>query len=258
VRQARSNAQVKSAPGPSEPQGVRLNDEMQPPVPASVAAAPRTRTPLELKQIIETERLAIPFLLWRDVTGEQVIFRLDELTRATIGRREGNTIAIRDDREISRVHADLEHVGGDWTIADDGLSSNGTFVNRIRITQRRRLRDRDVIRVGRTIIEYRSPAEGSTVATSAGSTLPIVENLTDVQRRILVALCRPYRGDARHAAPATNNDIAREVLLGVDAVKNHLRVLFQRFDISELPQNQKRARLVECAFRWGLVSEHDL
>lgn len=44
---------------------------------------------------------------------------------------------------------------------------------------------------------------------------------------------------------------------GIDAVKNHLRLVFQRFEIAGLPQNQKRARLVECAFQWGLVSERD-
>ena len=48
------------------------------------------------------------------------------------------------------------------------------------------------------------------------------------------------------------------MFLSVDAVKTHLRTLFQRFEIGDLPQNQKRARLVECAFQWGLVSERDL
>jgi hypothetical protein len=44
----------------------------------------------------------------------------------------------------------------------------------------------------------------------------------------------------------------------VDAVKTHLGTLFKRFEIADLPQNQKRARLVECSFQWGLVSEKDL
>jgi DNA-binding NarL/FixJ family response regulator len=78
------------------------------------------------------------------------------------------------------------------------------------------------------------------------------------QQKILTALCRPYRGSTGFAAPASNSDIADEVFLSIDAVKNNLRVLFQRFGIADLPQNQKRARLVECAFQWGLVSERDL
>jgi len=39
----------------------------------------------------------------------------------------------------------------------------------------------------------------------------------------------------------------------VDAVKTHLRVLFHKFGIENLPQNQKRARLAEIALELGLV-----
>jgi hypothetical protein len=233
-----------------------VNYETQEPV--AVNAAPHARSAVELKSIIESERHGAPFLLWRGADGVQVIFDLTGHERATIGRRASNTIALADDGEISRTHAELELVGGDWTVADDGLSRNGTFVNNQRITQRKRLGDGDLIRLGRTVIEFRCPSEGSTAVTSSGSFLPIVENLTETQRKILVALCRPYKAGGRHATPASNNQIAAEVFLGVDAVKNHLRLLFQRFGIADLPQNQKRARLVECAFQWGLVSERDL
>ena len=37
----------------------------------------------------------------------------------------------------------------------------------------------------------------------------------------------------------------------MDAVKTHLRVLFGKFGIAGLAQNQKRARLVELAFARG-------
>jgi hypothetical protein len=36
-------------------------------------------------------------------------------------------------------------------------------------------------------------------------------------------------------------------------VKTHLRVLFHKFGIEDLPQNQKRARLAEIALELGLV-----
>ena len=38
----------------------------------------------------------------------------------------------------------------------------------------------------------------------------------------------------------------------------HLRRLFSRFELDELPQNQKRARLAECALQLGLISQRDL
>ncbi|MDQ1692447.1 MAG: hypothetical protein QOD87_2555, partial [Pseudonocardiales bacterium] len=69
---------------------------------------------------------------------------------------------------------------------------------------------------------------------------------------------RPYGDSAQYAAPASNQTIAGELFLSVDAVKTHLRTLFQKFHIEDLPQNQKRAKLVERAFSLGLVSRRDL
>jgi hypothetical protein len=79
-----------------------------------------------------------------------------------------------------------------------------------------------------------------------------------MQRRVLIALSRPYGGDAVHAVPATNQQIADELSVSVDAVKTHLRFLFGKFEIADLAQNQKRARLVGLAFERGNVTERDL
>ena len=81
--------------------------------------------------------------------------------------------------------------------------------------------------------------------------------LTDTQRSVLVALCRPYR-DNDFATPATNQEIAGELFLSVDAVKMHLRTLFGKFALGDLPQNQKRARLAETALQSGAVARHEL
>jgi hypothetical protein len=220
--------------------------------------APHARSAPELKVIIEAERAGLPFLLWRDEGGDQQIFTLGDARYATIGRRSSNSVVLSGDGEVSRTHAELERVGEDWTVSDDGLSRNGTFVNGQRITSRRRLVDGDVVIVGRTVVEFRAPSQGSTAVTVSGSHVPRLPDLTAIQRKILIALCRPYKTGDVYAAPASNQDIAREVFLGVDAVKNHLRLLFQRFDMAELPQNQKRARLAQCAFQWGLVTDRDL
>jgi hypothetical protein len=74
---------------------------------------------------------------------------------------------------------------------------------------------------------------------------------------VLVALCRPYAaGDA--ATPATNREIAAELVVGIDAVKSTLRALFAAFGVDELPQNAKRAALAQAALRHGVVSRRDL
>jgi hypothetical protein len=79
--------------------------------------------------------------------------------------------------------------------------------------------------------------------------------LTDTQLGILAALCRPARDGNRFAPPATNLKIAEEVFLSVDAVKAHLRTLYRKFGIEDLPHNQKRARLAELVLEGGYLGE---
>jgi pSer/pThr/pTyr-binding forkhead associated (FHA) protein len=173
----------------------------------------------------------------------------------TLGRSTATDVCLTGDPLVSRLHATLEHVGGQWTITDDGLSSNGTYVNGRRLSGRVRLRDRDKIRVGGTVLTFCAPPPTVGVQTVAGGGIPVVRRLTEPQRRVLVALCRPYEDGRAYATPASNQQITEELHLSLDAVKTHLRVLYQRFGIEDLPQNQKRARLAELALQLGLVSE---
>jgi DNA-binding NarL/FixJ family response regulator len=105
---------------------------------------------------------------------------------------------------------------------------------------------------------YRAAAGPATNATVAASDQANVLKLSDTQRRVLIALCRPFRDGTAFATPATNQEIASEVFLGVDAVKMHLRALSAKFELGDLPQNQKRARLAERALQLGVVNTRDL
>jgi hypothetical protein len=100
------------------------------------------------------------------------------------------------------------------------------------------------------------PAPGS--GRDGGMTSVRDLRLTDTQRRILLALCRPCMGESRYATPATNQEIASEVFLSVDAIKAHLRALYRKFGVEPLPHNQKRARLVELVLEGGIVSSDEL
>jgi len=178
--------------------------------------------------------------------------------QATLGRSDAADVSLPWDSEVSHVHAELLRVGDAWTVTDDGLSRNGTFVNGDRVTGRRRLRDGDVLRLGGTEILFRSPGEKDLAQTSVAIDVPPAASLSEAQRRVLVALCRPYKEGGGYATPATNQQIAGELFLSVDAVKGHLRVLFAKFDLEDLPQNVKRARLVEAALTSGAVTPRDL
>jgi pSer/pThr/pTyr-binding forkhead associated (FHA) protein len=211
---------------------------------------------VELKARIEAERQGLPFLVFRDDQGDQ---RIQELTESqlTVGRRAENDLALCWDGEVSRLHAELHKLKGDWTIADDGLSRNGTFVNGERIHGRHRLRDGDRLCFGETVVLFRSPAESESQSTLAVSGSRPDVHLSETQRKVLAALCRPVNESA-FATPATNKAIADQAYLSVDAVKAHLRVLFERFGLEELPQNQKRASLAATALLHGIVDPRDL
>ena len=211
-------------------------------------------TPAEVKARLDAERRGGPFLLYRDGGGAQVIVFLEG--PITVGRRAERDVALPWDTEVSRLHAQLEPVGSDWIVVDDGLSRNGTYVNGERINGRKRLSDGDRLVFGETAVVFRSPADAEAESTAAIAIGCSPMHLSEGQRKVLVALCRPLK-DSAYAAPATNKDIAEEVYLSVDAVKAHLRVLFERFGLDELPQNQKRARLAAVALVNGVVKQHE-
>jgi predicted component of type VI protein secretion system len=215
-------------------------------------------SPADVAARLDAEREGVPHLVLRDGTKTQWIVRLRCDRRLTIGRGEGSDLQLHWDPDMSRTHAELERVGGCWTICDDGLSRNGTFVNGERVGRRQRLRDGDVLALGRTVIVFRDPSSAGLSETHLGDSDVRPPALSDAQRRVLIALCRPYKAPGPFTTPATNQQIADELCLSVEAVKTHLRALFGRFQVNDLPQGHKRARLVERAFQTGLISERDL
>jgi pSer/pThr/pTyr-binding forkhead associated (FHA) protein len=225
----------------------------------SDARGPKAVTAQELKAEIETERLGRPFLVHRDGEGEQRITVIGaEVTALWVGRSPSAELHLEWDSEVSSLHAQLEMAGDECTLVDDGLSRNGSFVNGERVSGRRHLRDGDVVRFGQTLVLYRKPGEGGAESTALSSDALTAAGVSPGQRRVLVALCRPFKEGAAFATPATNQEIAGELHLSVDAVKTHLRALFEKFGVEELPQNQKRVALVQRALQSGLISEREL
>ena len=216
-------------------------------------------SPAELLERMAAERAGEPFLLYRDQSGAQRIFALRrDAAQLTIGRGPGNDLRIEWDESVSRVHAELIRLGQEWTVVDDGLSRNGSYVNAERLTGRRRLRDGDLVRIGETAVIFRAPAAREHGSTAFANRLPTTADLSPAKRRVLVALARPYQGGGGFATPATNQQIATELFLSVEGVKTHLRGLFELFGVQHLPQNEKRATLVERAFLAGVITERDL
>jgi pSer/pThr/pTyr-binding forkhead associated (FHA) protein len=212
---------------------------------------------VDLQALNEAERGGLPFLVLRSPDGRQHVQVLPTgPATLSVGRRAEADVALAWDAEVSRLHALLERVGDDWILVDDGLSRNGSFLDGTKVIGRRRLSDGGRLVFGETVVIFRDPADSESLPTAS---LPVGASpvpVTPTQHKVLVALCRPVNESA-FATPATNKEIAASVHLSVDAVKAHLRALFERFGLEELPQNQKRGRLAATALVTGLVTPRD-
>jgi pSer/pThr/pTyr-binding forkhead associated (FHA) protein len=213
----------------------------------------------DLKVQIEAERAGRPFLVFRDGADQQLIVAIEpgggELW---VGRSESADVRLDWDEEVSALHAQIEVVRDECTLVDDGLSRNGSYVNEERVHGRRHLRDGDTVRFGRTAVRYRRPGDGGPEATAIATETPAAATVSPAQRKVLLALCRPYKDGSSFATPATNQEIGAELHLSVDAVKTHMRALFEKLEIGDVPQNQKRVALAERALQSGVVNSREL
>jgi class 3 adenylate cyclase len=121
---------------------------------------------------IATRQRGLPFLRYEDESGTQRVFSLEGDRAVTIGRGDDAHVRLWWDPSVSLLHAEALPLGSHWLIADDGVSRNGTFVNGARLAGRRRLRDGDTIRVGRTTLAFhdaRALPRGATTIADAPS-----------------------------------------------------------------------------------------
>jgi pSer/pThr/pTyr-binding forkhead associated (FHA) protein len=214
-----------------------------------------SRSPAELKALIEAQRTGSAFLEYRD--GDdllQIVALGPERDRLSIGRLAACEVAVTWDTEVSRAHALLEQVGGAWTVEDRG-SSNGTLVNAVRINGPHVLRDADVVRVGRTQLIFHAAGDDDLRRTTPALDR-VAPRPTDSQRKVLVELCRPAL--ERGGGAASNREIAAALFVSVETVKTHMRALFDAFEVGDVPQYHKRTEPVRRALETGLVSVHDL
>jgi hypothetical protein len=224
---------------------------------SAVAFSRHDFSPAELTEVLAAERVGEPFVAFRDANADLQLMELSG-DRLCIGREAGNDVVLPWDVEVSRLHALLERLGGAWTVVDDDLSRNGTFVNGQRVRGRRRLSDRDVVRVGVTQVLYRNPASEAE-ETPRVSSHAEVAGITPGQRRVLISLCRPLLDSAEPGAtPPSNPELAEELGVSTEGVRTHLKALFRLFEIPDLPQNRKRAELARRALASGVVVARDL
>jgi hypothetical protein len=195
-------------------------------------------------------------LRYRDPTGAEREFELRRGTgTVTLGRRTEADLSLPWDPAVSRLHAEFVERAGEWIIADEGVSQNGTYVNGLQLEGRRLLRDGDLITVGRTSLTFCDPE-----ATESGITLASADDLAPVitfseqQRQVLAALCAPLLGDGEGFQPAGDDEVATALGLPRRIVVTELEQLARVFGFDDLPRAEARVETALVALRSGLVS----
>ena len=192
--------------------------------------------------------------LWSGRGMDRVVTLSD--ATLTIGSDPESADLALDDPAVSRVHAILEQVGTTWLVRDLG-SRNGTRLNGERLTGQRRLRNGEEILLGRTRLVYRDGTENHRPLTD--SLEPPPANLTKMERRVLVELCRPLVSHNIFQPPASVREIAERLYIGKNAVQAHLTNLYDKFGIyEEGADGGRRVALANDAMQRGVVIIADL
>ena len=120
------------------------------------------------------------------VAGNASGFAFDVSDRLVIGRSSEGPGRLADDPELSRHHAQITRdATGDYTIADLS-SSNGTFVNGVRVEAPVRLSPGDSIEVGGTTLVVRE-----VVRAPAAPAAAVYERAPTIVAGVLEAPARP-------------------------------------------------------------------
>jgi pSer/pThr/pTyr-binding forkhead associated (FHA) protein len=170
--------------------------------------------------------------------------------RVTVGTADSNDLVVGAPG-VSRVHAVFELLSDAWCVRDLG-SRNGTFVNGGRTIGERALHPGDEILLGTLRLVYHGPHRGK--ATEALAEPPTV---TQRERDVLLALCRPLLAGDAFTEPASIRAIAAELVISQAAVKQHLARLYRKFGVGEHGE-RRRVELANAAVTTGAVHLSDL
>ena len=157
------------------------------------------------------------------------------------------------DPSVSRVHAAFVRTGSKWLLRDLG-SRNGCRVNGARISSDRALHDRDEIRIGESVVLFRSRQPGPELEwTAPAGASP---ELTRREREVLHAFAHSPVSSAVFRTPPTTRQVAESLHVTEAAIKQHLSHLYDKFSIAEGPN--RRAALLEEAVRLGAITLGDV
>lgn len=170
--------------------------------------------------------------------GAAVSMNARGATVFTIGRDASNDVVVASDSTVSRSHARMEKNGAVWKIFDLD-SSNGTFVNGIRVRRAAVVRPGDRVSVGKTTLtlSYAAGPGETSLATlrpdTHGGEIQLSPRETEVLRLV--------------AEGRTDQEVAETLSLSVRTVHSHLDRVRDKLQI------RRRSELTRYAIGLGLL-----
>jgi len=87
---------------------------------------------------------------------------------------------------------------------------------------------------------------------------PAPADLTRMEKRVLVELCRPLVSHNAFQPPASVREIAERLFIGKNAVQAHLTNLYSKFGIYGDESSNRRVALANEAIQRGAVTVADI
>ena len=144
------------------------------------------------------------------------------MNRLTIGKTLNNDIVISDDPTISRAHAEL--IIGEENFIVDLNSTNGTFVNGVKIVDKQKLNSLDVIRVGNSLVDWSAYMYDKTVI-DFGVDKTIVEKIEEIPKTVDVKKIIPTSSQGMFNKPFSFNGRIRRLEYGLSIILFYLYVM---------------------------------
>lgn len=158
--------------------------------------------------------------------------------RLTIGRLESNDLVFSQDVTVSRNHAILERFDNGWRVRDL-RSSNGTFVNGIRVATTMRVNPGDRVGLGSAsfVLLATTPTEG------------LLATLHKQDEKNAGSQFSPREAEILRLVAAGNTDaeLAERLSISVKTVHSHLDRIRDKSGL------RRRADLTRLAFALGLA-----
>lgn len=196
-----------------------------------------------------------PYVRYRD----GVLFRALSLSPSEspvdIGRIDACPVRIQSDPLVSRRHAQLIFHAGWWSI-EDADSHNGTFIGHRRIAGETILKDSACFKVGATVLSIHLPQSGADQTTPDEPAEPRLLDPNPIQRKILVALMRPWLAGHDFPAAPSDAEIAHNLETEVTSIADAVADMYEQAGLtSEVDQ---RSGLIALAMHERTITPDDL